>query len=738
MNSLRTQTLTYLLLLLATVGVASYVSSAWLMDKSLQEYEHKVANERLARVNQGLELSLSALKSSVTDYARWDDSYEFMQQPNQDYLDANYTTSSLGNLNVDMALFLKPDGKLQSVVEAATGKSELFSVQNTKFDPLLQGFLSNANVLKSKSGVMLLLFEGNPIALAYASIETSDANLDSADVGWLIMGKVLDEKGLQSLSQLTGAKITLTNSPPSAINPSTLGKHQQLSQPLKNSLDATPIYLIVDAPPRLESQRNTSQKLLLVNALIMVVLTSLAVAILLERLILRRLAFFSSLATQQQAVSQKNAPKWPVTGHDELDVLAQSLNRMLEGLNDAEAKLRADQISLLDAKEKLEIANRLKDSFLATISHELRTPMNGIIGILELLKATPLNSYQKECMGTLSESSMQMLSMVERILLFSELQSGLVRLKPQRLNLPEWASQIQNTWSGVFKNKNIAFTTKADLFDDPWVSVDAVKLNQFVQELLWNAEKFTPQGSVTLLLQQIKEDEKLFLVVDITDTGIGIPTVQQTTIIEPFRQLQDKHNRTYGGLGIGLSITKAIISHLGGKWTIESEVGKGTHIHVAIPVNKAPQASNKQEVALLSPDITPEVTAARILLVEDNPVNQKMMEKILEFSGWDYSVAKNGEEAVNQARNEKFMLILMDYQMPIMDGLEATKIIRSSPNQNQDTPIIGITANAMEQDYENCIAIGMNDYYTKPIKPQQINHIILQWTGRKSKRSAVD
>lgn len=411
------------------------------------------------------------------------------------------------------------------------------------------------------------------------------------------------------------------------------------------------------------------------------------------------------------------------------------------------------QRAVVDAKQKLEMsnralekANRLKDGFLGTISHELRTPMNGIIGTLELLKTSSIDQNQRECLMTLENSSSHMLSMVERILLFSELQSGSMKLHPATLDVRGWCARMERDWSSKFQDKGLRFSVLSDSACSPWIDVDVRKLDQLVAELLSNALKFTPQGEVQVRLGQTQESNGVTWVLEISDSGIGIPDEQLLRISDAFQQGQSAYNRQYGGLGIGMAICRELVSAMNGEWRVVSEPAKGTCIRLVIPVvvAEAPlqvavesalpvtsEAAADAQADARPPADTPSLPAAlqapAILVVEDNAVNQMVMKKILESLGWTYCIANNGVEALERAAEKPFALILMDCQMPVMDGFEATRELRAGDSPNRCTPIVAVTANATDQDRETCIACGMNDYLKKPVKPYDIRAIITQY-----------
>lgn len=403
--------------------------------------------------------------------------------------------------------------------------------------------------------------------------------------------------------------------------------------------------------------------------------------------------------------------------------------------------------AVIIANEKLEISNRtlekanqLKDSFLGTISHELRTPMNGIIGTVALLKNGSLNSDQKECVHTLDDASAQMLMMVERILLFSELQSDRVEKRDASLNVEKLCLEIQQLWTERFEKKDISFSIQIEPLATKEILIDGNKLHYIIHELLSNAEKFTHNGRVQLTISQSAADTNPQFCLEIIDTGIGIPEAQLSTIQKSFHQVQQSYNRQYGGLGIGLAITKELVSILNGEWKIEPNHPQGTRVVIHLPykppqINAANTNGTDTAVSLNAAHQPSENNPtgieahlnARILIAEDNQVNQLVMKKILASLGHTYCVANNGEEAFKCAQNERFKLIFMDCQMPVMDGFATTLAIREQVNLNQDTPIIAVTANATEADQKHCLEVGMNAYLKKPVRPSDLDQIIRAW-----------
>ena len=406
------------------------------------------------------------------------------------------------------------------------------------------------------------------------------------------------------------------------------------------------------------------------------------------------------------------------------------------------------QTAVLAAKSRLEESNRelaltneLKDAFLGTISHELRTPMNGVIAALELLKQSTLDDKDRSLLNTMSLSSETMLTMIERILCFSELQSKTTQLHLETVNLEVWLKQLDSHWKQQCDVKKIHWQLKSSIPSPTWLSIDMRKVDMLLSELISNAIKFTPNGTITLEISFTNIADVSALSITLSDTGIGIPTERRHELFKPFHQLQYKFDRQYGGLGIGLALSQELANVLGGSLALldQDKNVQGTTIRCIFPIRQVDVAEQKPaELSVLASANAksrtvkvnnPDHQALNILIVEDNPVNQMIMKTIMASLGHRYELAEDGERAVVAAKQQHFDLILMDCQMPVMDGFEATRQIRKSVALNAKTPIIAVTANAMEGDRQRCLDAGMDDYIKKPVKPRVIDEALQHWVA---------
>ena len=412
--------------------------------------------------------------------------------------------------------------------------------------------------------------------------------------------------------------------------------------------------------------------------------------------------------------------------------LADRINRMKAEKRAVELQakmaLQRKNQELQDALQQLTKSNTLKDEFLATISHELRTPMNGIEGSLQIVKNAAQDKTSKQHIDAAFQSAHHMTQLVESLLEYSELQSGSWQLNEKSFCLENLLKECTESVQQEFVNHNIKFIVKRDIHIKHQLIGDPDRLNHLIFQLLDNALKFTQQGSVTMTVKasEANEGEDCDLVISIADTGIGIKPSHLQSIFDSFRQADGSFSRQYGGLGIGLSICKAIVDHMGGTISVESLPNQGSCFTLSVKLQKG---------ALLEQPVSARQTFAqppRILVVEDNPVNQMTLIAMLKKLGCHVDKASNGEEAVRACDGQSFDMILMDCQMPVMDGFDATRAIRQLDNPNRDIPIVAVTANAMSGDRDRCLAAGMNDYMKKPIKPDAIRGCLFHWLESKA------
>ncbi len=384
---------------------------------------------------------------------------------------------------------------------------------------------------------------------------------------------------------------------------------------------------------------------------------------------------------------------------------------------------------LKEEKEKAEYANIAKSEFLANMSHELRTPMNGIIGMTDFLGGTNLTQEQYEYIEVLGNSAKSLLLILNDILDLSKIEAGGMELESAPFSLRRAITETLETFIPISNAKGVALV--ADIARDlpRTVEGDEGRLVQVLRNLLGNALKFTDHGQVHMVAKL--DNEQLYI--SVSDTGIGIPEDQTCTIFDKFTQGNNTASRKYGGTGLGLAITKQLVEMMGGWIKVQSKIGSGSTFYFQIPLTIG-SADNMMERFVPRAGGHKQQThggintRARILLAEDHPTNQFLMKRLMKKFGFEnVDYAENGHEAVALFQKNKYDLIIMDCQMPEMDGYEATTRIRGMQVEGPRIPVIALTANAMVGDREKCLKAGMDDYISKPIDVVKFTHLVSHW-----------
>jgi signal transduction histidine kinase/CheY-like chemotaxis protein len=407
-------------------------------------------------------------------------------------------------------------------------------------------------------------------------------------------------------------------------------------------------------------------------------------------------------------------------------------------LQETEIKQKQAEGELMLLREKAESARLSKKNFLSNISHEMRTPLNGILGFADILSTTQLSkNVQEEYIQHIKTSGNILLKLITDMLEFNKIETDKIEIKNETFSFREFIKQDMEVYAFHVKEKGLDFHLNIHSnVPEPIIS-DREHLQKVLVYLLGNAIKFTEKGKVGIDVKKVKEyDDSALLKFCVYDTGIGITSDNCEKIFESFSQVNDTAGRKFGGSGLGLAIVKHLVDAMGGSikfispspYNEASSTSRGTCFEILLPVD----ISREQKISSKTTIVNVPIAGRKlhVLLVEDNLLNQKLASFILKKIGCEAEIAANGVEALEMIGKQNYDLVLMDIQMPIMDGLQASMAIRKE--LHLDIPIIALTANTFKEDVENCINAGMNDHLGKPYKEEQLIQMINKWRVKKT------
>ncbi len=414
------------------------------------------------------------------------------------------------------------------------------------------------------------------------------------------------------------------------------------------------------------------------------------------------------------------------TATGEVGHLQSGINMLADALEKSEQVQQHYVESLISAREVSEAANKAKSEFLAVMTHELRTPMNGVLGMLQLMQSTELTEEQLEYVDIALSSGDHLLGLINDILDFSKIEQGKLELDSRFTPLHKSLTRVTDGFKTIVAAKGLDFQVNIDGIENLSVKIDETRVHQVLVNLLGNAVKFTSKGHVALSVENIEYiNGKVKLEVIVSDTGKGISEENMEHIFEAFQQEDTSISREFGGTGLGLAISRQLVERMNGKLIVQSAFNQGSRFICQFTWDASNTNSSITEQEVLNQPS--ELYSGNVLLVEDNEVNQKIALKMIKEFGVDCDLAQEGMQALSMCREKHYDLILMDLQMPVLDGFEATKAIRNEGGLNAETSIIAMTANALYDVQAQCEGVGMNGFLAKPYKKALLKDVLRRW-----------
>jgi len=714
-----------------------YFVSRGIMVRRFASLEQQDTRQNLERTVGALQNELNNTAKMVEDYSAWDQDADYLDGKNPTFVDKELTTTMRVTQRIDAFMVFDLNGglvaermldrKLQKDTTAPAGLHEYFAPGS----PLLRREDKKDSVLG-----MLRLPEGPMMVVACAVLNSRGLGRVR---GTLVMGRWIRAAEIEHLRALTHLSLAifglsdatlptdvrdyglpLSKDTPTAIQ--ALSEDTIAGYQLIEDILGRPAYVLRAELPRVfYRQSQSSLRQFTLTLLVTGIVLCLIILLLLDRLILSRLSRLNaSVATI--GGTRNLSVRIPDSGRDELGALGSSINKMVIALEEAEHQMQ-------DAKEAAEAANRAKSEFLAMMSHEIRTPMNGIIGMTELALSEQLSDEVREYLSMAKSSADALLVILNDILDYSKIEAGKIDLDPVQFNLPELIGDAIKSLAIAAHKKRLELTYCLEPDVPLGVIGDSVRLRQVLLNLVGNAIKFTANGEVVINVTHQPSGENISLMhFSVRDTGIGIPAGRQAQLFQPFRQADSSTTRQFGGTGLGLAISKRLVELMGGEIWLESCQGTGSTFHFTVTLTAAPVPSEWR-----SPVEMENLRGLRVLLIDDNATNLRILERVTESWQMLPVVADSGQAGLAKLKQacslgQPYQLVLLDEQMPLMDGIEVVERIRESPEMAQAT-IMMLTSSEQGSSAARCRQMGVPNYLIKPIKPAELLLVIRKAIG---------
>lgn len=700
---------------LLTLGAVLHVTLSHLLYEKFEALEKIEISKNLDRISNDIDNEREHLLTKTKDWAAWDDTYEFIKSHSKSYIASNLTTESILQLQIDGIVYFDTKGALfHSMYVDRENERDIPLPESIKaFFINNQSILIHNDVTSTRSGISLI---GN-VPYLFTSLPIINSEYKGPIRGTITFIKRINQELIDSISKRTKLQLTIRKIEESVGKRPTEDLFSNKSQfnitgtRYLNDYFNSPILQaqIVMSRDMMKEGRNLLRSLMIILMLAGSILGVTFIYLIQRSITVRMLSIKNELS--EIAIGKNSSGLVTMRGKDELAELAKGINSTLEALN----------LARIEAEE----ASKAKSTFVANMSHELRTPLNGVYSATELLAETDLDDEQKSLLNIVASSAKNLLTIVNDVLDLSKLQAGKLLLVPSPCDLRAFMETLVKAHEIAIYSKEIEVLALIDSEIPDAVMVDSLRLGQVLNNVIGNASKFTPpQGAIIIDVSlDGMEGSVATISFSVSDTGIGIDREKQKLIFDPFSQADGSITKKFGGTGLGLTISSRLVEIMGGSLDLLSVPNVGTKFFFTIPVEIAVPVESPDPDKSTDADFTPDriSKSAKILLVEDNKINQLLMERILKKRNFEVELANNGEEAIQLLEANNFDLILMDCQMPILDGFSTTTIIREREyGTTSHIPIIALTAYAMSEERQKCIDCGMDYFVSKPVEQKKL------------------
>jgi len=735
--NIQTKTLTIIISCFIILAFLLSLTLNEIITKSYLKIEKNNVRSDLQRTINLIKIEQDNLKLLATDWAVWDDSYEFINNPGKKYIDSNLTDSTFTDSNLSFVAYVKKNGK---VVYGGAFDGDL-----EKQVPLPQSLLPHLQtgnvILKShRSGGSVSGFISLSEGLFFiSSIPILTSNAEGPSPGVLIMGRRFDQQSVKQLSENLKFDVSIFLS--EKLSPQFENIARQLNAENKflvkqesessilgynmfSSIYGIPSFLLkINIPRPVYLQGKKAIRLIFVSVFIGMLVLIVLVYFLLQKFILNRLSALSSEVEKIQSKGKRKRIYKIKTdrNNDEIDLLAHSINKMLSTIYES-------NIELEKAKDIAEKSSVVKSEFISTINHELRTPLHVVIGYSELLENTELNEEQKKYVKSIQSGGSSLLNIINDVLDFSKTEAGRLEINKTEINLPLIIKEVKSMFENSLLDKGLSFDVRISDSLPEYVFMDEYRLKQILLNLLSNAVKFTEVGGVKLVVEvsPSKKYQCVNIIFQVIDTGTGIPEINHEKIFEQFFQQEGQDNRKYGGTGLGLAISNKIALLLNGNISLSSRLNKGSVFTLSLHdvETKTEIPGNKYQDGQY--DI--QLKSTVILIADDIKENRELIKSYLKGYSIKFIEAANGTQAVELAIEYTPALVLMDIKMPEIDGVEATKRIKKE-SALVNMPIIAVSAASIAGENSQQNEALFDDFLTKPLSSKLLKKILEKYIG---------